>query len=133
MVLPHLSLTKALSGSAILQMRKSRLEVVQYFIRDCSAGRAEIHNDFPLHTAVYLLLVRPGEESCAVLPGLAVGTLFQMVTVLLCCLSWDVWYQTGDFDWAGNWLWFCSQRGRLMYASTTRGKPLERYRKAAFD
>lgn len=62
----------------------------------------------------YLLLIHPGEEeSCAVSPGLAVGTLFRMVTVLLCCLSWNVWYQTGDFDWAGNWLWFCPQRGRL--------------------
>lgn len=144
-VLPHLNLTKAVR-CAVLQMRKSRLQELQYFIRDCSAGRADVHADFPLITAArlimeqafwvcsYLLPIHPGEEeSCAVSPGLAVGTLFRMVTVLLCCLSWNVWYQTGDFDWAGNWLRFCPQRGRLMCASTTRGQPLERYRKAASD
>lgn len=102
-VLPHLSLTKPPSGSAALQMRKLKLAVVKYFVRVCSAGRADVHTDFPLHATrclireqafwvcPCLLLVRPGEgECCAVPPGLAVGTLLWMVTVLLCSLSWDV-------------------------------------------
>lgn len=73
-------------------------------------GGAGVRADFLVHVSgcliteqafwvcCCLLLFHPGEEECCVVPlGLAVGTVFWMVGVLLCRLSWDVECLTGGF------------------------------------
>lgn len=39
------------------------------------------------------------------------------------CLSWMHSVGRVVFGWAGRWLWFCPQGGRLACASSTRHKP----------